>query len=209
MRSSIFLYIFDITGHHEHADHPSTAQMFDAVLEAGKYSKRRRSNVAVIIVRVVFIGLFLFYCLLLNHSFQTNPNKITNCCLFSLCYNWQLHCSCVAILIFEQANPLHNLTTTSNVKHLNNVSQDNNEETSFNQEHSFFDLDPNSNTASSSLSSSSLSSSPKVSIQAKRASIAYMESAVVDISIHPPSFKPVSLSLPRSPLSKTPKQVFF
>ena len=44
-----------------------------------KYSKRRRSNVAVIIVRTVFIGAFLFYCLLLNHSFPTNPNKITNC----------------------------------------------------------------------------------------------------------------------------------
>ena len=52
---------------------------------SGKYSKRRRSNVAVIIVRIVFIGSFLFYCLLLNHSFQTNPNKITNCLkLFSI-----------------------------------------------------------------------------------------------------------------------------
>ena len=41
--------------------------------------------VAVIIVRVVFINSFLFYCLLLNHSFQTNPNSITNCFqLFSL-----------------------------------------------------------------------------------------------------------------------------
>ena len=45
----------------------------------GKYSKRRRSNVAVIIVRVIFISPFLFYCLLLNHSFPTNPNNITNC----------------------------------------------------------------------------------------------------------------------------------
>ena len=34
-------------------------------------------------------------------------------------------------------------------------------------------------------------------------------STVVDISITPPYFKPVSLSLSRSPLSKTPKQVFF
>ena len=34
-------------------------------------------------------------------------------------------------------------------------------------------------------------------------------SNVVDISIPPPSFKPVSLPLSRSPLSKTPKQVFF
>ena len=51
----------------------------------GKYSKRRRSNVAVIIVRTVFICSFLFYCLLLHHSFQTNPNRITNCFqLFSL-----------------------------------------------------------------------------------------------------------------------------
>ena len=50
-----------------------------------KYSKRRRSNVAVIIDCVVFISSFLFCCLLLNHSFQTNPNKITNCFkLFSL-----------------------------------------------------------------------------------------------------------------------------
>ena len=71
----------------------------------GKYSKRRRSNVAVIIDRIVFISSFLFYCLLLNHSFQTNPNRITNCFeLFSLSQlynNLQLHCSCVAILIFS------------------------------------------------------------------------------------------------------------
>ena len=60
----------------------------------GKYSKRRRSNVAVIPVRVVFIGSFLFYCLLLNHSFQTNPNKITNCFkLFSLLQLYNYICS--------------------------------------------------------------------------------------------------------------------
>ena len=47
--------------------------------------KRRRSNVAVIVVEVIFISSFLFYCLLLNHSFPTNPNSITNCFkLFSL-----------------------------------------------------------------------------------------------------------------------------
>ena len=34
-------------------------------------------------------------------------------------------------------------------------------------------------------------------------------STVVDISVPPPSFKPVSLYLSRSPLSKIPKQVFF
>ena len=48
-------------------------------------TKRRRSNVAVIIVRMVFISAFFFYCLLCNHSFPTNPNRITNCFqLFSL-----------------------------------------------------------------------------------------------------------------------------
>ena len=42
---------------------------------------------------------------------------------------------------------------------------------------------------------------PMVSIsKAKRASIAYMESTVVDISIPPSSFKPVSLPSSRSPL---------
>ena len=30
----------------------------------GEYLKRRRSNVAVIIVKVIFISLFFFYCLL-------------------------------------------------------------------------------------------------------------------------------------------------
>ena len=32
--------------------------------------------VAVIIVRIVLISSFFFYCLLLNHSFSTNPNRI-------------------------------------------------------------------------------------------------------------------------------------
>ena len=31
------------------------------------------------IVRIVFMSSFLFYCLLLKHSFPTNPNRITNC----------------------------------------------------------------------------------------------------------------------------------
>ena len=46
-----------------------------------------------------------------------------------------------------------------------------------------------------------------VSIQAKERHA--NGSTVVDISKTPPSFKLVSLSSPRSPLSKTPKQVFF
>ena len=45
----------------------------------GKYSKRRSCNVAVIIVRILFIDAFLFHCLLSNHSFPTSPNKMTNC----------------------------------------------------------------------------------------------------------------------------------
>ena len=70
----------------------------------GEYSKRRRSNVAVIIVGIVFISSFLFYCLLLNHSFPTNPNKITNCFQLVLFYLqlYNFNCSCFpAILIFE------------------------------------------------------------------------------------------------------------
>ena len=72
----------------------------------GKYSKRRRSNVAVIHVRIVFIGSFLFYCLLLNHSFPTNPNSITNCFetfLFLLqLYKLHLLNAFPLFLIFEQ-----------------------------------------------------------------------------------------------------------
>ena len=71
--------------------------MFILILGSGKYSKQRRSNVAVIIVRIVFISSFLFYCLLLNHGFQTNPNKMTNCFKLILSITTlQLHCSCVA-----------------------------------------------------------------------------------------------------------------
>ena len=68
----------------------------DQAFGKGKYSKRRRSNVAVIIVRIVFIRSFLFYCLLCNHSFSTNPNSVTNCFqLFSLLQLYKLHGSCV------------------------------------------------------------------------------------------------------------------
>ena len=57
--------------------------------DVGKYSKRRRSNVAVIIVRIVFTRSYLCYCLLLNHSFPTDPNRITNC--FKLFFLLQLY----------------------------------------------------------------------------------------------------------------------
>ena len=39
-----------------------------------QFLPRGAINVAVIIVRVIFISSFFFYCLLLNHSFPTNPN---------------------------------------------------------------------------------------------------------------------------------------
>ena len=56
-----------------------TSLNVDAHTMKREYSKRRRSNVAVIIVRVICISAFIFPCLLLNHSFPTNPNRITNC----------------------------------------------------------------------------------------------------------------------------------
>ena len=75
---------------------------------AGKYSKRRRSNVAVIIVRIVFTSSILFYCLLLNHSFQTNPNRTTNCfkllLLYLQLYNYIAPAS--LFLIFETVRNL-------------------------------------------------------------------------------------------------------
>ena len=58
--------------------YPPPPEYYGGVVCPCKYSKRRRSNVAVIIVRVLFICSFLFYCLLLNHSFYTNPNSVTN-----------------------------------------------------------------------------------------------------------------------------------
>ena len=36
--------------------------------------------VVVIIVKMIFMSSFFFYCLLCNHSFQTNPNSTTNLC---------------------------------------------------------------------------------------------------------------------------------
>jgi H+/Cl- antiporter ClcA len=43
------------------------------------------SNVVVIIVKIIFIHSFLFYCLFYNHSFKTNPNTVTN---FSKLFNY-------------------------------------------------------------------------------------------------------------------------
>ena len=71
--------------------------------------KRRRSNVAVIIDRIVFVSSFLFYCLLYNHSFQTNPNRMTNCFklfLFITTLQLQLHCSCIALGILPKSSSI-------------------------------------------------------------------------------------------------------
>ena len=59
------------------------------------------------IVGIFFISPFL-YCLLLNHSFQTNPNSVTNCFqLFLSVTTLQLHLlNAFAILIFETGMPI-------------------------------------------------------------------------------------------------------
>ena len=60
----------------------NAADVYGALyVEAQKAGKLFKSDavVAVILVKVVFISSFLFYCLLLNHSFSTNPNRMTNC----------------------------------------------------------------------------------------------------------------------------------
>ena len=56
----------------------------------------------VIIVRIIFISSFLFYCLLYNHSLQTNPNTVTNlsklCQLtFAQCVAFLGHYDCGAV----------------------------------------------------------------------------------------------------------------
>ena len=77
-----------ITFWSEHANVNPRSNPLDSSEEPNEcmYSKRRRSNVAVIIVRKVFISAFLFYCLLLNYSFPTNPNSVTNCFKLILFY---------------------------------------------------------------------------------------------------------------------------
>ena len=82
------------------ASHPQDKHL----VMTGTYKSDAVSNVAVIIVKVIFISAFLFYCLLLNHSFPTNPNRITNCFKLILSITTlQLHLlNAFAILIFEQ-----------------------------------------------------------------------------------------------------------
>ena len=65
---------------------------------------------------------FLFYCLLLNHSFQTNPNSVTNCfkLILSLLQLYNYICSCFpAILIFEQLHSQHLQATNEELKDTN------------------------------------------------------------------------------------------
>ena len=71
-------------------------------------NKRRRSNVALIIVKVLFISLFLFYCLLCNHSFTTNPNSVTNCFkLFSLLQLYNYIAPASLIVFLKQVQVVH------------------------------------------------------------------------------------------------------
>ena len=46
-------------------------------INEGKYQSSE-TGVVVIIVRIDFMSSFVFYCLLLNHSFPTSPNSSTN-----------------------------------------------------------------------------------------------------------------------------------
>ena len=60
------------------------------------------------IVRVIFISAFFFYCLLLNHSFPTNPNRIILTALklvLSLYYKlYKLHLLKCVRLFFDFLN---------------------------------------------------------------------------------------------------------
>ena len=71
------------------------------------YKSDAVSNVAVIIVKLIFISAFLFYCLLCNHSFPTNPNSVTNCfkLILSITTLQTTFAQCVRLfLIFEQVH---------------------------------------------------------------------------------------------------------
>ena len=61
-------------------------------IEKLKFSKLC-TILVVIIVKIIFIRSFFFYCLLCNYSFKTKPKSTTN-----LSQTFQLHCSCVAFL---------------------------------------------------------------------------------------------------------------
>ena len=80
-----------------------------AVTNAWDYKGKKRTgaiprkNLAVIIVRVILMSLFLFYGLLSNHIFQTNPNSVTNCFKLILSiYNFTTTLLLRRFLIFEQ-----------------------------------------------------------------------------------------------------------
>ena len=70
------------------AEHPlfDMSSSGELLIKAGKsldYETQNKHEVSF--DREVFISSILFYCLLYNHSFSTNPNRITNCFqLFSL-----------------------------------------------------------------------------------------------------------------------------
>ena len=74
---------------------------------ADDFSGKLCTILVVIIVKILSVCSFLFHCLLLNHSFSTNPNWMTNCFkLFSLLQLYNYICSCFpAILILENRLP--------------------------------------------------------------------------------------------------------
>ena len=60
--SALTLALFEDTGWYK--PNYGAAQHLPWGYKQGKYSKRRRSNIAVIIVRILFISSFVFKCLL-------------------------------------------------------------------------------------------------------------------------------------------------
>ena len=56
----------------------TTAKTSEERAEAGAGTYKSDAVVAVIIVKLIFIGSSFFNCLLLRHSFPTNPNSSTN-----------------------------------------------------------------------------------------------------------------------------------
>ena len=155
------------------------------------------------------MSAFLFYCLLLHHSFPTNPNSVTNCfkLILSLLQLYNYVAPAFAILIFEQ-EPFYcgSMTIivndtrgtlwdtsiavgTTNIPLVDHVVPVKMYGSTMTQRRNNQDRDDDGKYSS------------------ERAAREW--STVVDISITSFSFKLVSLSSPRSPLFKTPKQVIF
>ena len=63
----------------------------------------------VIIVKIIFICSFFFQCVLLKHTFQTNPNSNTNCMIF---FNYIASASLFFIHFFQTSSNIVVGTTT-------------------------------------------------------------------------------------------------